>query len=114
MQGHALEMAVGERKPVAYNISLSDEPFALIGGDRISLSEARLTGAVEYTEHQGQPLCKILVRLDDHQPIVACAVFEMSGGNLGGLALDGNRQFRFLHIPLADRLLRKIYRRKLV
>jgi len=40
-------------------------------------------------------------------------VFEMSGGNLGGLAFDENRQFRFLNIPVADRLLRRIYRRPL-
>jgi hypothetical protein len=52
------------------------------------------------------------VRLEDHRPIVACAVFEMSGGNLGGIAFDGNRQLRFLNIPVADRLLRKIYRRR--
>jgi len=45
---------------------------------------------------------------------VACAVYEMTGGNLGGLVFDGNRQFRFRNIPVADRLLRKIYRRKLV
>ncbi len=95
-QGHAPEMAVAEKKSVVYNIRLSDEPFALIGAERISLGEARVTGVIEYVEQPGQPLCKILVRLDDQQPIVACAVFEMSGGNLGGLAFDGNRQFRFL------------------
>jgi hypothetical protein len=113
-QGHAPEMAVGETKSVVYDIRLSDEPFALIGDERISLTEAKLTGVIEYVEQRGQPLCKILVRLDDQQPIVACAVFEMSGGNLGGLAFDGNRQFRFLSIPVADRLLRKIYQRKLI
>ena len=113
-QGHALEIAVGEKKPVVYNIRLSDEPFALIGDERISLAEARLTGVIEYVEQRGLPLCKILVRLDDQQPLLACAVFEMSEGNLGGLAFDGNRQFRFLHIPVADRLLRKIYGRRLI
>jgi hypothetical protein len=113
-QGQALEMAVGKRRPVVYEIRLPDEPFALIGGARISLNEARLTGVIEYVEQPSRPLFKILVRLDDHQPIVACTVFEMSGGNLGGLAFDGNRQFRLLNIPVADRLLRKIYRRKLV
>ena len=40
-QGHALEMAVGERKPVAYDIRLSDEPFALIGDERISLGDGK-------------------------------------------------------------------------
>ena len=113
-EGHPPEMAVGEKKSVVYNIRLSDEPFALIGDERISLGQATLTGVIEYVEQRSQPLCKILVRLDDQQPIVACAVFEMTGGNLGGLAFDGNRQFRFLNIPVADRLLRKIYQRKLL
>jgi hypothetical protein len=96
-----------------FNIRLSDEPFAVIGHERISLGEARVAGVIEYVEQPGQPLCKMLVRLNDQQPIVACAVFEMSGGNLGGLAFDGNRQFRFLIIPIFDRLLREIHRRKL-
>jgi len=112
-QGHPLEMAVGEKKPVTFDIRLEDEPFALVGDERFPLTEARVSGVIEYSERAGQPLCKVLVRLDDQRPIVACAVFEMSGGNLGGIAFDGNRQFRFLNIPVADRLIRKIYRRRL-
>jgi hypothetical protein len=51
-QGHPLEITVGEKKPIVYNIRLSDEPFALIGDERISLAEARLTGVIEYVELQ--------------------------------------------------------------
>jgi hypothetical protein len=112
-QGHPVEMAVGEKKPVTFNIRLEDEPFALIGDERLPLTEARVSGVIEYVEQASQPLCKVLVRLDDQRQIVACAVFEMSGGNLGGIVFDGNRQLRFLSIPVADRLLRKINRRKL-
>jgi hypothetical protein len=112
-EGHRLEMASGEKKPVSFNITLSDEPFALIADERISLADVIVSGVIEYVEQTRAPLCKILVRLEDQCPIVACAVFEMNPGNLGGLAFDGNRQFRFLNIPVADRLLRKIYRRRL-
>lgn len=63
-------------------------------------------------EKPGQPLCKVRVRLEDERPIVACAVFKMPGGNLGGIAFDENRQVRLRNIPVAERLLRKIYRRK--
>jgi len=109
----SLVIDVGERRPITFNIRLEDEPFALIGDQRLSLTEARVSGVIEYFEQAGQPLCKVLVRLDDQRPIVACAVFEMSGGNLGGIAFDPNRQLRFLNIPVADRLLRRIYRRRL-
>ena len=106
-------MTLGEKKLVALNIALSDKPYALIGDEKLSLAEAKLNGVIEYIEQPGLPLCKVLIRLEDQRPIVACAVFEMSPGNLGGIAFDANRQFRFLHIPVADRLLRKIYRRRL-
>jgi hypothetical protein len=99
--------------PVSFNITLSDEPFALLADERISLADVIVSGVIEYIEQTRAPLCKILVRLEDQCPIVACAVFEMNPGDLGGLAFDGNRQFRFLNIPVADRLLRKIYRRRL-
>jgi hypothetical protein len=111
--GHPLEMAVGEKKPVIFNIKLEDERFALVEDQMISLTEARISGVIEYVEQAGEPLCKVLVRLEDQHPIVACAVFDMSGGNLGGIAFDGNRRLRFLNIPVADRLFRKIYRRRL-
>jgi hypothetical protein len=112
-QGHHLGMSVGEQKPVLIDVTLSDEPFALVDDEKISLAEARVSGVVEYIEQPRIPLCKVLLRQEDEQPVVACAVFEMNPGNLGGLAFDGNRQFRFFLIPVADRLLRKIYRRKL-
>jgi hypothetical protein len=110
-QGQPLEMKVGEIRSVAFNITLEHEPYIVAGTTRITLSQARLTGELACVEKVITPMFKVLVRYEDQQPFVGCAVFEMSMGNLAGISVDPSRKVHFINVPIADRLLKKIYRR---
>ncbi len=112
-QGQPLDMRVGETRSVTFNITVEDEPYVTVGGTRIILTQARVTGEIAYVEKVITPMFKVLVRHEDQQAFVGCAVFEMSMGNLGGISVDPSRRVRFINVPVADRLLKKIYRRQL-
>ena len=112
-QGQPLQMSIGETRNVTFNITLEDEPFVVIGGTKISLMQAQVTGEITYIEKIISPAFKVLVRHEDQQPFVGCAVFQMSQGNLAGISINAKRRISFINIPIADRLLKKIYRRKI-
>jgi hypothetical protein len=111
-QGQPLEMKVGETRSVTFNINLDDEPYIIAGTTKITLSQAQLTGELACVEKVITPMFKVLVRHADQQPFVGCAVFEMSMGNLAGISVDSSQTVKFINVPIADRLLKKIYRRR--
>jgi len=109
-QGKSLKMAVGETKPVSFNITLENQPFTILEGKRIPLSNALISGEIKFIENVITPKYKGLFKYGDQQPFVGCAIFEMSYGNLAGFTVDPSNTLRFISIPVEDRLINKIYR----
>lgn len=73
-----------------------------------------MSGDLTRFENVMLPQLKALVKLGDDKPYAGCALFETSYGNLFGLTVDRHsRALRMINIPVSDRLLRKIYRRRL-
>ena len=89
------------------------EPEVVAGQERIPITEALVTGEVMYIEKSLSPHFKVLTRLDSDELIVGCAVAEESGGNLIGITVDQSRRVSVINISVGDRLLKKIYRRRL-
>jgi hypothetical protein len=109
-QGKSLKMAVDEPKSVTFNITLENQPFTIVGEKKIPLSKAIISGEIKYIETVITPKYKGLYKHGDQQPFVGCAIFEMSYGNLAGFTVDPSNTLRFINIPVADRLIKKIYR----
>ena len=113
-QGQPVEVEVGQVKKVAFDIGIGFEAFLDIDGDRIPVERAHVSGDLTRIEKVISPKLKALVKLGDDKPHAGCAIFEMSDGNLAALTVDGHsRSLRMMNIPVSDRLLKKIYRRKL-
>jgi hypothetical protein len=108
-----LDMKPGEKRKIALEISLEDNPEVVAGQQRIPITEALVTGEVMYIERSLSPHFKVLTRLDSDELIVGCAVAEESGGNLIGITVDQSRRVSAINISVGDRLLKKIYRRRL-
>jgi hypothetical protein len=113
-QGQPVEIEVGSTKNVTFNLRVDFDAFLDLGGQRIAVETAQVSGILTQIETVIVPQLKALVRLDDDKPYAGCALFEMSHGNLAGLTVDQHsRSVRMMNIPVADRLLKKIYRRRL-
>ena len=112
-KGQTLEMSIGETRTVTFDMTLKDEPYVTVGENQIILTHVRVTGEIAYVEKIITPMLKVLVKHEDQIPLVGSAVFEMSLGNLAGISVDPSRRVRFINVPVADRLLKKIYRQQL-
>jgi hypothetical protein len=112
-QGSPLEFNLGETKWTEIDITLGDELFVVLGDAKIALERVRIGGQMAYSERSVPPIFKALVIHNNQEPFVGCAISEVSGGNLMGISLDPNRKVQLLNIPIADRLLKKIYRLRL-
>ncbi len=107
-------VAVGQVRRVAVNIDLTPGAFVELDGTRIPLEKACVSGDLTQVENVIVPQFKALVKVGDDRPYAGCAISEMSDGNLAGVTVDRHsRSLRWINIPVNDRLLRKIYRRRL-
>jgi hypothetical protein len=113
-QGQPVDIEVGSTKNVTFNLRVEFDVFLDLGNQRIPVESAQVSGNLTQSEKVIVPQLKALVRLEDDKPYAGCALFEMSHGNLAGLTVDRHsRTVRMINIPVADRLLKKIYRRRL-
>jgi hypothetical protein len=112
-QGMSLIMAPGETRPVTFNITLENQPFTVVGEMRIPLSNAIITGEINYIQTVTTPNYKGFYKHGNKQPFVGCAIFDMCNGNLAGFTVDPSSTLSFINIPVSDRLIKKIYRRPL-
>lgn len=113
-QGQPIDVEVGQVKNVALEIGIGFEAFLSIDGERIPVDRAYVSGDLTRVEKVIAPNLKALVKLGDDRPHAGCAIFEMSDGTLAAFTVDQHsRSLRMMTIPVSDRLLKKIYRRRL-
>lgn len=96
-------------------VLIRDQPFVKNGDRRIVLEQLVYEGGVRWREEKRDTSYKILVRLGDERPLAGCCIFEPPGWGLCGLIIsNANRDIRFMHIPVAERNRKKIFRRPLI
>lgn len=104
-----------EVKRARVTVQISDRPFVKSEDRRIVLEELVFEGGVRWREEARETKYKVLVRLGDERPLAGCCIFEPPGWGLCGLVVSNtNRDIRFMHVPVAERNRRKIFRRALV
>jgi hypothetical protein len=113
-QGQPLDIEIGDVGRFGFNIAVEFEALIDVDGEKIPVTEARVTGELTRVENVITPDLKALVKLGEEKPYAGCAIFEMSHGNLAALTVNpDSRLVVMINIPVSDRLLKKIYRRRL-
>jgi hypothetical protein len=93
-------------------VNITDGVFVKAGNRRHVLSEVVFDGQVRWRQEQRQTVYKVLQRVGDARPLAGCCVFDIPEMGLGGLMVSStDRTVRFVHVPVAERLRKKIFRR---
>lgn len=112
-QGQTLDVAIGNVKRFVFNIDVDFAAFIDLDGERIPVEKAEVSGELTRFENVVIPKLKALVKLGEDKPFAGCAIFEMSHGNLVGFTADRHKNVVMINIPVSDRLLKKIDRRRI-
>src|SRR5258708_18961952 len=99
---------------VNVQVDLKQAPYIKVNGKAIVVEQAIVQGTIICHEQQLKPEFKVLVKQGELKPYIGCVVAELPNKNLTGIAFDDSRQIGLVNIPVGDRLLKKIYRQKLL
>jgi hypothetical protein len=104
-----------EVKPAKVVLQITDAPFIKVGDHRVILQELVFEGAVRWREESRETTYKVLHRYGETRPVAGCCVFEVPSWGLCGLMVSNtDRAIRFVHVPVAERNRKKIFRRTLL
>ena len=95
-------------------VEMSDEPCALFGNELVPLRIAKVRGLIKTSKFEREAHLVTLTKEGDPQFRIACVISEMADGQLLGMAeshLDTG--LHFVHIPMSDRLKKKILKQPL-
>lgn len=112
-QGAQIHIAHDETGFAEFNIILEDTPHLVVNGNHLKLTLAKVSGTLRCKGRTTRPLFKILRMHGDDVPMAGCAIIELSPGNIIGFSVNRDDELRTVNIPVSDRLLNKIYRKKL-
>lgn len=102
----------GTEKQVRLRVGLADAPVIHVRNERFEVVAATIEGIISSRIHVSESEFMILAEHGSNVPIVGYAIAKVHTGNLIGITVDNMRRISSIQIPVADRLLNKIYRRK--
>jgi hypothetical protein len=101
-----------EDNKVRLHLTLTDEPQIMVGDDRFTIANATVDAVVRCRVHSNEAEFMVLTEYGSDIPIIGYAIAKLRTGNLFGVTIDNLRRVSSIAIPIADRLLKKIYRRR--
>lgn len=101
-------------KVMNLNVKVADESILIYKNNEYRLVEVILEMSVGVETNNQIPHFKILTKLGDPGFKIACALVEISNGNLLGLSIsDTQSPVQIINVPVAERRKGKIYKKKI-
>lgn len=108
---------IEEEVSINLNVHLSDRPFIVVLGEKqLTVKMVNINGIVKKTLKDRKSTLKMLVKHDDESYRIGSAICELSDGMLVGVAISTTKDVNsvnLIHIPVPERLKKKIYRQKI-
>lgn len=101
-------------KSARVDMEITDGACLKVNDQLLPIKYAIITGNLKLSSINKQPIFKILKKIGEDEVLGGCAVTELQTGQLIGISVtNSSKALNIFYIPVATRLLKKIYKQQL-